>query len=97
MATIREVFSKVLSDCLTSQAGDYDPARVFGYGIVFLGGLVYLFLSIWMAIKEGKFNGLEFAGGLVAISGAMTTAAAGVYLKRATENLPTTTEAKPPA
>lgn len=86
MATIRDVFSKVLSDCMTSQAGDYDPARVFGYGITFLGGLVFLCLSVWIAIKDGKFDGLQFAGGLAAVSASIATAGAGVWLKRSTEN-----------
>jgi hypothetical protein len=95
MATIRDVFAKVLSDCMTSQAGDYDPARVFGYGIVFLGGLEFLCLSAWMAIKDGKFDGVQFATGLAAIGVALAAAAGGVWLKRSTENT-TTQVAKEP-
>lgn len=87
MATIREVFSKVLSDCLTSQAGDYDPARVFGYGIVVLGGLEFLVLSAYSTFKEGKFDSVAFATGLAAVGGALVLAGAGVWIKKTTENI----------
>lgn len=87
---------KALQDCFTSQTGDYDPARVFGYGIAVLGGLVYLFLSVYFALKDGKFDQVQYVTGLVGVITAIVGAAAGVYVKRSTENQPPPPDNKTP-
>jgi hypothetical protein len=85
---IRATIAKILSDCFTSQTGDYDPARVIGYGLVSLGALEFMVLSPYITIKDGKFDGLQFCAGLASIGTALVAAAGGVYLKRSTENTP---------
>ncbi len=79
------LFKKVVHDCATSSNGDYDPARVIGYGLVSLGGLEFMVLTAYVAITKGTFDGTQFAVGLTGISGALTAAAAGVWLKKTTE------------
>ena len=82
---------KVVNDCLTSSGGDYDPARVFGYGIIALGGLEFLILTAYVTFKDGKFDGMQFATGLAAIGASLVAAGAGVWIKRQTENSPAVT------
>ena len=76
---------KVFKDCCTSANGDYDPARVIGYGIVMIGSLEFMILTAYMAITKGVFDSSQFAVGLTGISGVITAAAAGVWLKKTTE------------
>lgn len=80
-----ETMKSVLKDCSTSANGDYDPARVVGYGIVALGALVFLILTIYTTLRSGTFDSGAFAIGLTGVSGTLTAAAAGVWLKKATE------------
>jgi hypothetical protein len=87
MGIFQEV-RKLVHDCLTSANGDYDPARVVGYLVVVFGALEFLALSAYVTIKDGKFDSMQYSAGLVAIAGVLVAAAAGVWLKRATENLP---------
>ncbi len=90
MAGIVGELRKLARDCLTSANGDYDPARVVGYGIVLWGALQFFLLTLYFAIRDGKFDGVTYAAGLAAISATGLAAAAGVYIKKSTENLPTT-------
>ncbi|MBB5409161.1 hypothetical protein HDG34_003102 [Paraburkholderia sp. HC6.4b] len=83
--------ARVCEDLFCSWNGDVDPARFFGYGFVMLGGLVFIILSIYDTIKHQTFNSLAFSGGLVAIAGAVTAAAAGVKIKESSE-IPMPTE-----
>lgn len=85
---LREELIKILNDCFTSAGGDYDPARIFGYGIVVLGSLEFLFLAAYTSIKEGKFDPVQFATALAGIAAALAAAAAGVWIKKSTENPP---------
>lgn len=80
------LFNKVIKDCATAQNGeDYDPARIVGYGVVVLGGLLFLVLTVWSTFHTGKFDGVQFSIGLTGVSGAIAAAAAGVWLKKSTE------------
>lgn len=80
------VVKKVLKDCSTGINGnDYDPARVIGYGINALGGLVFICLAIFDTFQNNKFNYEGFAMGLTGIAFGLTGAAAGVALKKSTE------------
>lgn len=80
-----DLISKVIKDCATSANGDYDPARVIGYGIPVLGGIIYLGLEIYMVATTHQFDEIKFATGLAGISAALTAAAAGVWIKKSTE------------
>lgn len=82
---IWKVISKVINDCFTSANGDYDPARVAGYGIVVLGGLVYIGLEIFVVVTTRQFNEINFATGLAGIGAALIAAAGGVWIKKSTE------------
>lgn len=84
MSLFKEI-KTLIHQCLTNPQGVYDPARVAGYGIVVLGGLQYLVLSAYMAIKNGEFDGLNFATGLAAIGAALMAAAGGVWIKKVSE------------
>jgi hypothetical protein len=79
------LFGKVISDSFTSMNGDFDPARLFGYGFVLLGGLEFLGTTLYMVIKTQHFDQVGFATGLIGISGALLAAAAGVYIKKTAE------------
>ena len=80
-----ERIKRVVSDCATSANGDYDPARVIGYGFVVLGGLFFLGLTVYDTVVKQSFDSGGFASGLLAISGAIVAAGAGVWLKKDTE------------
>jgi len=79
------LFSKVVGDVFTSWNGDVDPARLFGYGFVLLGGMEFLGLTLYMTVKTGHFDALNFSTGLIGISGAIVAAAAGVLIKKSSE------------
>lgn len=80
------VVKKVIKDCSTGINGhDYDPARVIGYGINLIGGLVFIGLAIYDTFQNHKFNYDGFAMGLTGIALGLTGAAAGVVLKKSTE------------
>lgn len=87
------IFSKVFSDIFTSANGDYDPARVIGYGIVALGSMEYLVLQAYVAIVSKQFDSTSFATGLAGISAALLAAAGGVWIKKSTE-IPPSGESK---
>jgi uncharacterized membrane-anchored protein len=76
---------KVIEDCSTGANGDYDPARVIGYGVTLLGSLVFLGLTIYVTIITKAFNSEGFAIGLAGISAVITAAAGGVLMKKSTE------------
>jgi hypothetical protein len=87
-----ELFKRVLKDITTTPAGDYDPARIIGYGIVVLGGIEFLVLTAWVTIQKGTFDGAQFSLGLTGVAGAIAAAAAGVYIKKSAEvQVPTNT------
>lgn len=77
---------KVIKDCATGLNGeDYDPARVIGYGIIVVGSLIFLGLSIYDTIKTGKFDYAGFATGFGSIGLTLASAGAGVWFKKDTE------------
>lgn len=76
---------KLLKDSLTSAAGDYDPARVVGYGVVLLLVVFFLVLATYDTYLNHKFQYGGYTAGLVAIAAAIASAAAGVWIKRGTE------------
>lgn len=79
------IIQKICSDAFTSMNGDIDPARLFGYGFVLLGGIEFLAMTLYMAIKTGHFDTFNFSTGLVGIGGALVAAAAGVFIKKSAE------------
>lgn len=93
---IKAILTKLIKDCLTSAGGDYDPARVVGYGISLLGGLEFLVLTAYVTLKNHSFDGISFATGLSGVAAALAAAAAGVRIKHNTEVPPEPT-ATPPA
>jgi hypothetical protein len=78
-------FKRVVSDMSTSQNGDYDPARVVGYGVSVLGALVFLALTVYVTVLTKAFDASAFAIGLLGISTTVAAAAGGVFIKRSTE------------
>lgn len=78
-------FKRVLSDMSTSQNGDYDPARVVGYGVAVLGALVFLSLTVYTTLQTKAFDASAFAVGLCGVSATVAAAAGGVFFKRSTE------------
>lgn len=88
-----ETLKKVIYDCCTSSAGDYDPARLLGYLVVVLAAMVFLVLTTYFALTTGKFDSKDFALGLASISATMVAAATGVWIKKDTEVQPTSTAA----
>lgn len=85
LAQARRLTVKTFSDMFTNWNGDVDPARLVGYGFVMLGGFQFLALSLYDTLKNHAFNYMGFSTGLVAISGAITAAAAGVRWKQGSE------------
>ena len=82
---IREEFIKILKECATATSGEYDPARVVGYGITVLGAFVFYGLTIYVTIQHTVFDGANFAIGIGGISASLTASAAGVWIKRTAE------------
>ncbi len=80
-----EKTKRVVEDCMTSANGDFDPARVIGYGVVVIGALVFFGLTIYNTIINRTFDGGDFAAGLSSVSAAVVAAGAGVWLKKDTE------------
>lgn len=76
---------KLLRESLTASSGEYDPARVFGYGIVVLGALVFFGLTIYVTIRNGTFDGTSYAVGLGGVASTLISAAGGVWIKRTAE------------
>lgn len=79
------LFKRVMSDISTSANGDFDPARVIGYGFVVISGLVFLGLTIYTTWKTGAFSTVDFTIGVAGLSASITAAAAGVLIKKSTE------------
>lgn len=77
---------KVFADAFSSQSGDYDPARLIGYGFVALAGLVFLGLFIFVTVVNKSFDTTAFLSGVGVITGATLGAAGGVMMKAKTEN-----------
>lgn len=85
--TIRQLFKRVIKDCLTGKNGsDYDPARVIGYGVVVMGSVVFIFLAIYDTFMNKKFDYNGYAAGISGIGLSLAAAAAGVWMKKDTEN-----------
>lgn len=76
---------KILREVFTSSSGEYDPARLWGYGFCILGGTQYLITSAYVVITTGQFDPVAYATGLAGISTALVAAAAGVWIKRTAE------------
>lgn len=81
----RAIIAKATGDMFQNWNGDYDPARLIGYGFVLLCGIVFIGLSIYDTIKNHAFNSLAFSTGCVAISGQALAAAWGVRIKQNAE------------
>jgi hypothetical protein len=84
---------RVMTESFTTAAGEFDPARVIGYGFVGLSGFVFLFLTMWVTMKSGVFDTDKFAMGVGAVSAAILAAAGGVQMKNGTEKPLDTTRA----
>lgn len=77
---------QIMKDCFTGKDNEtYDPARVFGYGVVVLGAIEYLALSAYQVLHTGVFNVTDYTVGLTGVAGAMAAAAAGVLIKHKAE------------
>jgi hypothetical protein len=85
MKETRALIAKTFGDMFQNWNGDYDPARLIGYGFVLLCGFVFIALTIYDTLKNHSFNSLAFSGGCVAISGQALAAAWGVKLKQNSE------------
>ena len=88
---ISNLIKRVCREVFTSSADEFDPARVFGYGFVLIGGTVFIVLSVYDTMKNGKFDYINYSAGIAAISAALVSAAAGVVIKRTSEK-----DANPP-
>lgn len=86
--SLGNLFKRVCREVFTSSADEFDPARVFGYGFVLVGGTVFIVLSIYDTMKNGKFDYINYSAGIAAISAALVSAAAGVVIKRTSEKDP---------
>lgn len=85
MEETRKVIAKATGDMFQNWNGDYDPARLIGYGFVLLCGLVFIGLTIYDTLRNHAFNSMAFSGGCVAISGQALAAAWGVKIKQNSE------------
>ena len=92
-----DLIKRVFRECSTSSGGEYDPARVVGYGFTTIGCFVFLALVIYDTIQKKSFDALNFATGLAGVSSTLAAAAAGVRIKDSTETKPTDTSAGTPA
>jgi hypothetical protein len=81
----RALIAKTCGDMFQNWNGDYDPARLIGYGFVLLCGFVFIALTIYDTLKNHQFNSIAFSTGSVAISGQALAAAWGVKLKQNSE------------
>ena len=81
----RQLIAKTCADMFQNWNGDYDPARLIGYGFVLLCGAVFIALTVYDTLKNHQFNSMAFSTGSVAISGQALAAAWGVKLKQNSE------------
>lgn len=81
----RALIAKASGDMFQNWNGDYDPARLIGYGFVLVCGLVFIALTIYDTLRNHQFNSLAFSSGSVAISGQALAAAWGVKIKQPAE------------
>ncbi len=86
------ILRRVLGDCFTSPNGDFDPARVFGYGFVVAAATVFLVLTVYETLTKGVFETEKFSLGVAAIASSIAAVAAGVLIKKSTEVPLDTTE-----
>lgn len=82
---MRQTIAAVAKEISTTSTGDYDPARVIGYGVLGLGSLVFLGLTIADTVMNRKFNYEGFTMAFLSIAAAIPAAAAGVSIKKSTE------------
>ena len=90
------VFQNVMKDITTTPNGDYDPARVVGYGVVVLGALVFFGCTIYLAVVKQEFDGANYAIGMAGVAASIAAAAGGVYMKK-TDEIPYDPEKTPAA
>ena len=76
---------KILCDMGQSANGDWDPARVVGYGVTVIGAMIFFGLTIYVSIANKTFDGTAYSIGLAGISASIAASAAGVLLKKSTE------------
>lgn len=72
---------RVFRECSTSSDGEYDPARVVGYGFTTIGSFLFLVLTVYDTMLKQSFDSVAFAAGLAGVSGTLAAAAAGVRIK----------------
>ena len=79
------LFKRVLRDSFTTPNGDFEPARIVGYGVTILGALVFFFCTVYMVVKTQAFDAAQYAIGLGGVAATLAAAAAGVYIKKSDE------------
>lgn len=81
-----EILKKVIHDCLTCEAGDYDPARVVGYMLVLITYFTWLTMTVCMIVfGSAKWDSSNFCKDALLLSGILVTAAGGVWIKKSAE------------
>jgi hypothetical protein len=81
----RQVIAKACGDMFQNWNGDYDPARLIGYGWCLLFGMVFIALTVYDTLHNKAFNSMAFSTGGVAIAGQIFAAACGVRVKQNSE------------
>lgn len=89
-----DTLKTALKDSCTTPNGDYDPARIVGYGMSVVGAAVFFFCTIYIVIKTGEFDATNYAIGLGALATVIVSAAGGVVLKKSDE-IPYTNKGEP--
>jgi hypothetical protein len=85
LANTRALIKKTCGDVFTNWNGDVDPARLFGYGFVMLGGFEFLALTLYDTLRSHHFDSMSFSAGMASISAAVMAAAGGVRWKQGSE------------
>lgn len=84
MQGARRIVVKACGDSFTNWNGDVDPARL-AYVVPLVGSVLFFALTIYDTLKLHRFDSMSFSAGLVAISGSVLSAAAGVRWKQNSE------------
>lgn len=95
MSVLWALIKRVTHDVVTTSNGDYDPARLFGYGFALAACLVFLANAITDLIINHRWDPVQYSLGAVAMGGMFTAVAAGVRIKADTENPATPAQQQP--
>lgn len=79
---------RIMNDIFTTAAGDYDGAKIFGYGFLVIAATLWLSLFTWITIKTVSFNSVDFVAGVVTLSGLLISTSWSVRIKNPTEPQP---------